>query len=168
MTDTTPAWTHHILANIPADDAAFARVLAAMPFNSYRARTTWDVAGLIWGWAPPYRRARRHDDTARWFPQRHADHRHACIAEFLARDRDGAAADNRRMASMPVHVLTRDAVVVLVLQRDGEWRTADRVNQGPDLISLGQWMWGCRYGQACARIASAAGLSLPTAARNAA
>lgn len=135
-----PAWTNHILANVCHNDGLFARILAAMPWDQYVAATTWGNVATIWGWHPPYLRA---------------------SPRMGAEDRADRARGNRAMACTPAHILRADGRVVLVLQPDGAWRTADEANQGGDLISLAQWRWGCRYGQACARIARAAGLTLP-------
>lgn len=132
------AWANHILANVCPNDGLFARVLAAMPWDAYITATTWGNAGNIWGWHPPYQRANPR-----------------------LTDRADRARANRHMHDTPAHVLRAGGRVVLVIQTEGAWRSTDQANQGEDLVSLGQWRWGCGFGQACSRIARIAGLTLP-------
>lgn len=142
-----------------ATDARLARVLVAMGFGPADGGLllyTTTRGAVVW-WQPDYMRG----GWARHFGRdRVAEINRAIrdsVVRVLARAITSAFrvhADGRR------YLTTHD--VYLVDSGTGEWRSADGAQIGPDLITMGMLFWSCRYGQAGARIARAAGFRVPT------
>lgn len=139
--------------------ARLARVLVAMGFNTNEGAMLLHTTtrGAIAWWPPEYMRGR-------------ASFHHG---------RDRVAAINRAARDAVVRVLARPITpnfrthadgrrylttheVYAVDTTTGAWRSADGAQLGHDLITMGMLFWSCRYGQAGARIARAAGFRVPT------
>jgi len=151
-----------------------ARVLAAMGFDLHLGETT--RGAIVW-WPPEYRRrtpwrarlgqsgsvvARGYREGS-WAPDA------AAIWDtWEATDRALVAEVNRGIRDTAVQILAASRPgqlshdVYAVDTRSGESRNASGVQFGHDLLSLGALRWGCRYGQAGARIARVAGFRVPT------
>lgn len=155
--ETRPYWPS-VTDEVLADEARLARVLVDMGFGKSSGgmvlhRTT---RGAIAWWQPDYQ-------AGKW-------------ASHFGLDR--VAALNRAMRDAAVLVLARAVEPAwrsypnggrflmthegyVLDTRSGEWRSDNGAQFGADLITLGMLLWGCRYGQAGARIARVAGFRVP-------
>jgi hypothetical protein len=135
-----------------------ARVLVEMGFGRSSGGLSLGATtrGAIALWQPEYLRGQAAFHHGR--DRVAAMNRAARDAEvrLLARAIDPAfrvLADGRR------YLITHE--VYMLDTTNGEWRSSDGAQIARDLISLGMLLWGCRYGQAGARIARVAGFRVP-------
>lgn len=152
-----PCWVT-VNSDALATEARLARVLVEMGFGKSSGGLLLGATtrGAIASWQPEYMRG-------------------AWVSHF---GRERVAAFNRRVRDAEVRLLARAVEpsfrtladgrpylmtheVYVLDTMTGEWRSGDGAQIGRDLISLGMLVWGCRYGQAGARIARAAGFRVP-------
>lgn len=159
-----PDWI--ALGLMAMDDANLGRVLAAMGFTSVSpAMPRLGCAGF----EPPLARlrpwrARMRDSNS--VQARGWQTGHFSLEAEAAWDRsDDAeravlAATNRARAGAPARLCRRESPPDLIWldEEAGEWAHAMGGARGGEIVSLGMFMWGCRFGQAGWRIARACGL----------
>lgn len=138
--------------------ARLARVLVEMGFGKSSGGLLLGstTRGAIASWQPDYMRGRA--------ALHHGRDRVAAInratrdaeVRLLARAVDPSF---RTLADGRPYLVTHEVYVLDTMT--GEWRSGDGAQIGRDIISLGMLVWGCRYGQAGARIARVAGFRVP-------
>lgn len=168
--DAAPDWALVKIHSLEPE--AFPRVIVALGFDRL---TPPMPRGGVQGFEPTYSRHRswrvRYHDSAchaakgwranAWSAKAVEQH-DACDAA----ERQRIGAFNRALCHRPVRLAIRDGATrdcVWIDETSGEWAHANGGAHGEDLIALGAFMLGCRYGQAAYRIARACGLpGLPT------
>lgn len=145
-----PYWP--LLASEALQPENLPRVLASMGFDRYLGSV---ARGTIRWWPPEYSRPPSLE-ALRAYPRE--------IAEaFIAARRADLAPVNRALRDSPVHLLSIGERVVCIDEfgGEGEWRTNDGANRGPDILTLGAWRWHVPLRDAGQRLAHVLQMQVP-------